>query len=171
MKKRYKQSGFTLVEVILYTVLFAALSVVLINCLLIMLRAYTETRVNDDLLESAQVSLERMTREIRIAKSVDTTTSVFGSSPGTLKINTTDASGTAKTEQFDVSSSALRFTDNGTVSGNITGAKVSVTSLVFRNITTTAGTAVRIEMTLQSLRSSSNKSITVYDTVAMRGSY
>ncbi len=163
--------GVTLVEVLLYSALLAVLSVALINCLLVMLRSYTETRVNDDLLESAQVSLERISREVRSGTGADTATSVFGTSPGILKINTTDSGGTAKTEQFDVSSGALRFTDNGTLSGNITGAHVSVTSLIFRNITTTAGSAVRIELTLRSLRSSSNKSITVYDTIAFRGDY
>ena len=171
MKFRHAQSGFTLVEVIIYAVLFAALSIVLINSLIVMLRAFNETRVNNDLMESAQTSIERMTREIRTADSIDTGVSVFASNPGTLKLNTTDASGTAKTVQFDRTSNAVRFTDNGTVSGNLTGAQVSVTSLIFRNITTTEGSAVRIEMTLQSLRSSANRSVTIYDTVALRGSY
>ncbi len=171
IQKRHRETGVTLIEIILYAAMFAALSVILIKCLLVMLRSYTETRVNDDLLEAAQVSIERVSREVRSAISVDPSSSTFGTSPGVLQINTTNTSGVAKTEKFDLSSGALRFTDNGTVSGNFTGAQVSVTSLIFRNITTPSGGAVRIEMTIQSLRKPSTKTISVYDTIVLRGSY
>jgi hypothetical protein len=89
-----------------------------------------------------------------------------------LKLNTTTSGGTAKTVQFSLSSGVLKLTDStdGTAR-DITGSKISITSLIFREITTTNGSAVRIEITIQSTRSGSAKTITLYDTVALRGSY
>lgn len=167
--KNKNSKGFTLVETLIYVLLFAILSIFLINTLLVMLRSYTEVRVNDDILDAAHTSMERMTREIRGSAS-STITSITSTS-SSLLLNTTDASGTAITEQFDATSSALEFRYNGTVSGNLTGSHVSVTSLIFRGITTTAGYAIRIEMIIQSLRSPTNKSMLFTDTVALRGSY
>lgn len=165
------EGGFTLIEAIIYTALVVSLSVLLISMLSVMYRVFSESRADRDLLTSSYTAMERMTREIRTASSVDTGTSVFGSTPGTLKLNTTDSSGTSKTVQFALSSGAVAFTDNGTLSGNLTGTQVTVTSLIFRKITTTNGTAIRIEMILSANRSPSNKTITVYNTAALRGSY
>jgi len=170
MKYLNRERGYSPLEWIMYIALFAAISVFLINAILIMTRGYAQTRVNRELMESAQVSMERVTREIRTAESLDTGVSVFGSTPGTLRLNTTTSAGAAKTVQFALSSGGVVFTDNGTLSGNLTGEKVSVTSLIFRNITTSSGAAVRVEMTLQSLRPGA-KTISVYDTVALRGAY
>ena len=137
IESKQKASGFTLVETLIYVVLFAILSVFLLNTLLIMLRSYTEVRVNDDILDAAHVSMERMTREIRGSISIGTATS------GTLLLNTTNSGGTAITEQFDVASSTLEFKYNGTTEGNLTGAHVLVTSLIFRGITGRFGRAYR----------------------------
>ncbi len=170
-----KQSGFTLVETLIYMALFAMLSGLLISSLVAMLRSYTEMRAQNDILSSARVAMERMTREIREADSVDTTSSTLGSSPGILKLNTTTSGGSAKTVQFSKNgtSGVIEILDSSDgTARSLTGTKVSVTSLIFRNITTTAGSAVRIEMTLQELRGgSSGRSFDFYDTVALRGSY
>lgn len=167
-----KNSGYSLVETVLYMALFVTLSTVLISSLFGMTRAYTQARVNNDLLDSAHVSMERMTREIRGATSLDTGVSVFATNPGILKLNTTDASLTPKTVQFAVASGVLELTDStdGTPTA-LTGSKISVDSLIFRNITTTEGSAVRIEMTLTSTRTPAHKTISLFDTVTLRGAY
>jgi type II secretory pathway pseudopilin PulG len=171
--KKNAESGYSLVEVILYMTLFAMLSTVLIGSLFGMSRSYKSARVTNDLLDSSQVSIERMTREIRGAVSLDMTSSVFTSDPGVLKLNTTDSGGTPKTVQFNISgANTLELTDStdGTPR-DLTGENVAVTSLVFRNITTTAGSAVRIEMTLESTRAPGGKTLSLTDTAALRGSY
>ncbi len=169
-----KSGGFTIVEMIIYTALFAALSVMLINVLLVMLKSYTQMRASHDFLDSGSVVLERVTREIRGASSIDAVTSVFNSSPGVLKLNTTDAGGAAKTVQFSRSAgNVLQMLDStdGTAR-DLTGPKISVTSLIFRSMTTTKGKAVRLEMTLQSTRAgATSRTITLYDTATLRSSY
>ncbi len=167
-----QSSGFTIIEVLLYCALFITISAMLIGSLLGMMKGYNGTRINNDLLDSGQVAMERMTREIRGAVSVNTGSSTFATSPGVLLLNSLDSSGAAKTVRFGLSSGVLQITDStdGTVR-DLTGSKVSVTSLIFRNVVTTNDTAVRVEMTVQSTRSGTGKSITLYNTIVLRGGY
>lgn len=167
-----QSSGFTIIEILLYCALFITISAMLIGSLLGMMRGYNGTRINNDLLDSGQVAMERMTREIRGAVSVNTGSSTFATSPGVLVLNSLDSGGSAKTVRFGLSSGVLQITDStdGTAR-DLTGSKITVTSLVFRNVVTTNDTAVRVEMTLQSNRSGTGKSITLYNTIVLRGGY
>ena len=144
------------------------LSMLLIDCMIVMSKSYVETRANRDLLDSMNIPLERMTRDIRGASSlVSDGSTIFGSSPGSLKLRNSDGS----TESFALSSGAVSFTDTDGSSSNITSNQVIVDSLIFRNISTSVGSAVKIEMTLHSLRSASSRSISLSDTVVLRGQY
>ncbi len=170
--KTHSEGGYSFVEIIVYMMLFITLSTVLISCLIGMTKSYRVMRSTNDLLDSAHVSMERVTREIRGATSIDLTTSVFATNPGVLKLNATDVSGAPKTVVFDTVSGALEMTDSSYgAATDLTGESVSVTSLIFRKIVSAHGSAVRVEMTLHSLRSPIDRSISLTDTVALRGSY
>ena len=170
--KHNSTAGFSLIETIVYISLFIVISTVLVTTLFGMLHAYTELRVNDDLLDAEHVSMERLTREIRNAITIDPASS-FGSDPGTLTLDAKDGAGSPKTIKFDVSPSGTLEVLDSTDSTEraLTGSKVRVTSLVFRNIADTTGSAVRVEATFESLRSSVGQSVTVSDTAVIRGSY
>ena len=169
MKRNFKnESGFSLVESIIYLALFVMLSTVLIDALLVMSKAYNATRVNRDLLDSINVPLERMTRDIRGASSVVTgSASTFDTSPGKLTIRNENAS----TEIFALSSGAIQFTDTTGATNSLTGSQVVVDSLIFRKISTAQGSAVKIELTVHSLRSPNAQAVSLSDTIALRGAY
>ncbi len=157
-----KQSGFSIVEAIIYIALFVMLSLVLIDSLMLMGKAYNEVRINRDLLESANTAVERLSREIRNSQNWDSSGSVFGTNPGVLKLDTT---------KFELVGGNLQLTNAGVVEGALTLPSTKVTSMIFKNINTTYGKAVRFEITIQSLRSSSGKSISIEDTITLRKSY
>ena len=163
-----KESGFTLVEAIIYVALFVRLSTLLVDSLVMLSKGYNDVRVNRDLLDSANVSVERMTRDIRGATSwVSGGSSVFGANPGKLTIKNSDNT----TETFQLVSGAVQFTDSTGYVSNLTSNEVSVTSLIFANISTANGSAIKIDMTMSSLRYSPSKIISISDTIALRGSY
>lgn len=170
MKNFSYKKGNTLIEMLVYISIFAVLSIAIVNVLVTMMKSFSEVQAYRDLAEATTVSLERITREIKGATSVDVANSTFNSSPGILQLNTTDSGGAAKTVKFDVSSNQLRLTENGTVTGNIVGGNMSVTSLIFRNITTSKGTAIRIEMTMQNTRGRTI-SKNFYSTAIIKGAY
>lgn len=167
----HKQGGYSIAEMIVYIAIFASISIVVINSFIIVARSFSVSRTNRDLLESGSTALERMSREIRKAKSIDTSNSTLGSSPGVLQLSSTDASGNATLVKFSVTSGALNLYQGGTLTGTILAPTVSVTNLIFRRITTLQGEAVKIEMTLQDTRSPLQTTAKFYDTVILRGEY
>ncbi len=167
-KKRNK--GDSLIEMLIYVVLFTIFSIVFINSVMIMTKTYTRIRGNNAILDSSTSSMNRITSEIRNAVSVDSAHSTLDASPGVLTLNTTDSNGNAKVVKFDVSNGAVRLTENSVVTGNITSSNVTVTNLVFRLITTIHGYAIKVEMTLRDNKITTHTE-NFYDTSILRGAY
>lgn len=162
--------GYSIIEIIVYLALFAVLTIAFVNTLIISMKSFSEIQINRDLISGGTGAFERMTREIKNATSINTGASTFNTSPGVLSLNTTDSGGSAKTVLFDVSNNSLRLSENGTVTGNLLNPNINVTNLVFKQITTGAGTAVRIEMTIQNTKGLSIKE-NFYTTAILKGSY
>ncbi len=169
--KKYKKNGYTLAEMIVYLSIFTVMSIAVINSLIVVMNSFNTTRTNRDLLESASSSIERMSREIRQAKSIDTTNSSLDTDPGVLQLNSTDSSGNSTLIKFSTSNGALNLYQGGVLTGNLLGQNITVTSLVFRRINTTVGEAVKIEMTLEDTASKDQKTSNFYDTIILRGEY
>lgn len=166
-----KKNGYSIVEIIVYLAIFTTLSVLVINSFIVVLGSFNNTQTNRDLLESGSAVIERVSREIRQAKSIDVVGSVLASSPGALQLNSTTSSGTTTIMKFSVASGALNLYQDGTLVGNLLGQNVSVTTLIFRRIVTTNGEAVKIELTLEDTRSKSSISANFYNTIILRGAY
>lgn len=164
-------TGYSIVEIIVYLAIFTAISVLVINLFIVVLGSFATTRTNRDLLESGSTSMERIAREIRQAKNVDVVNSMLNSSPGILQLNSTDSTGTVMLVKFSVSDGTLNLYENGTLVGNLLGQNISATSLIFRRITTTNGEAVKIELTLQDNLSKSLQTANFYNTIILRGGY
>lgn len=163
--------GYSIVEMLVYLAIFTAISIFIINSMIVVLGSFAATRTNRDLLESGGITMERISREIRQSKSVDIVNSTLGSSPGVLQLNSTDSAGNSMTVKFVVSSGTLNLYENGTSIGNLLGQNISVSSLIFRRISTTNGEAVKIELTLQDIYSKNNQSQNFYNTIILRGGY
>ncbi len=169
----YKQrnKGYSLIEMIVYLAIFTSVSVLVINSFITVLGSFSTTRTNRDLLESGAVVIERITREIRQAESIDTINSVFNSSPGALQLNSIDSGGSQMTIKFSVTNGAINLYEGGTLVGNLLGQNITATSLVFRRITTTNGEGVKIELTLQDNISKNLQTANFYNTIILRGGY
>ncbi len=165
------QKGFQLVEMIIYIALLVVITMAVVNTTTLILRSYQSVTASRNIQIGGMTALDRMTREIRNATSVDSAQSTLTTSPGQLTINSTDDAGTAETLQFFVSNSLLRVKENGVDSGPLLPSSVTVTNLIFRLIDSGQSNAVKIEMTLQSGSGSALKSSNFYATVVLRGSY
>ena len=177
--KNYKlktTKGFSLVEILVYISIFAIVSVVVINSYIIVFGSFSQVKTNHDLVSSANSSLERISREIRQAKTVDILNSTLGATPGVLQLNSTDSIGATRIVKFYVSNGQLNLSQGSSeplvLTGNLLGPDISVTNLIFRRILT-SGTkeAIKIEMTLQDNRSKTLKNEKFYDTIILRGGY
>lgn len=127
-------TGFTLIEIVIYTALLAAVSVIVVNLIINTGNAFTKARVSRTVHEEGNAALERMVREIRLADTVNGAASVMDAHPGTLVLNTvvspTDA--TPITRRFYLAGATLMMQE-GSAAAVPLSAGVRMTNLVFRD--------------------------------------
>ncbi len=171
MKRARRNTGFTLVEMIIYIAFFALLSSLAVNATLVVMRSFYSLRLTQSINESATTALERMSREIRNAYDYDITQSLFSVNPGQLTLKTKDAMGANTTVRFYLSSgNQLILNQAGADQGSLVTKNVTLTKLIFRPITTTNSKAIKIEATFQDTRELTTQTVNFYDTIVLRGS-
>ncbi len=171
MKPLNLKSGYSIIEIIIYVAVFAVITLVIMNSFIVLVSFFNQTRTNHDLVKNGNIALDRMSYEIRLANNIRTGTSTLGSSPGVLDLDSVDSGGTAQTVKFDVSSGDLNLSYNSTLQASILAPNIDVTSLIFRKITTTNSTAVKVEITLQDTRDRTGLTEKFSDTIILRGGY
>lgn len=164
IRKTTKREGYAILELLFYIAFFSLLSLVVINAMITMAQAFKETETQTELLRSGSI-MERISREIRSAESINTI------SASDLKLNTTDSAGTAKTVEFLLSDATIQLLENNVLTGNLNSLNITVSGLTFTEITTVNGKAVKIILTVQSVNDKYNRSVDFYDTVVLRGVY
>lgn len=166
IKKRIikNNEGYAILETLFYIALFAILSIAVINALITMTRAFKETAIQSELVESGNI-LERVSREIKQADNIN---SISASS---LKLDTKDDTGVDKTVEFSLSGSDVRILENDSFIGNLNSSNIIVTSLNFTQINTAKGEAVKITLSLGSNHDSLNRVEDFYNTSVLRGDY
>lgn len=165
-----KKRGYTLVEMIIYACILSIISVVTIATVYSFVSSYRSVTALRLAENSAIYAMERMSRDIMYATSVDSPNSTFGSSPGVLTLTST-SNAVSTTTKFYVDTGVLKVDVNGTYSGPLNGRGTQITNLVFYNISSGKSSAVRIDMTIRSTVANVIKDKTYHSTVVLRGSY
>ena len=166
-----QRAGFTLVEVMLYVGLFVSISVMSMNALFQTVKAFNNLRISRDINDSSVTIMERLTRDIKSASSVDVTNSTFNTSPGRLTLFTMNASGTPVTMEYYVATSTLRIRENGVDMGSLMSANTRIDALEFHSITTGNSSAIKTELHIYSARGTVSDADHFYNTSVLRGSY
>ncbi|NTW21533.1 MAG: hypothetical protein HGA42_19025, partial [Nostocales cyanobacterium W4_Combined_metabat2_030] len=160
--------GYSIVEIIVYLAIFTAISILVINSFMIILSSFNKTNTNRKLLESGSVAMERISREIRRAESVDISNSTLITDPGILQLNM-PAGGYMKFKK-EINGEFYLY-NNSNTGNNLLSQNVSMVSLIFRRIATTESEAIKIEMILQYSDGNNTKSEKFYNTIVLRGGY
>ena len=165
------KGGYSMVEMLVYLALLTIITIAIVNAIVLMAQNYRNVKAYRSIESSAISAIGRMEREIRNATSVNGAQTTYNSSPGSLMLNTTDVNGTAITLRFYLSNSKVMMDRNGSSLGQLTSSDSIVSSLIFRSISTTTTSAVKIELTIQSGSTTSYVTKNFYDTAIMRGTY
>ncbi|MEK7555797.1 MAG: hypothetical protein AAB523_00745 [Patescibacteria group bacterium] len=171
LREQKKEKGYSLLEMVIYIGVFAFLSVVVVNSLLITTSSFLKIRTERNLNNTALVSMERVIRETRLANNVQILNSTFNVNPGRLTLDTRDGAGLPKTVEFYVSDGRLRVRENGADTGALTPSNIELQDLKFRLITNGSVQAVKVEMTLRDTRVATSSPRSFYNTALLRGSY
>ncbi|MBU2263346.1 hypothetical protein KJ750_01675, partial [Patescibacteria group bacterium] len=137
----------------------AVIFILVVNSLSIVIKAFNQGRVAIKINNSAEVAMERMTREIRFAYDID------GSSDLSHLVLNTDV-------EFYLDSGKIMIIDRGTNAVALTSDDLTVTNLIFRQINSSSvSKAVKIEMAIQGSSGNYQKTENFYNTAILRGSY
>ena len=164
LKIKNWKGGYVLLETLFYILLFAIISIAVINAMITMTKAFKETLIQSELMQGGNV-MERISREIRQAYGVNSIT------VNNLKLNTKDNNGINKTVEFSLSGSDIRLLENDVFIGNLNTSNATITDINFTQINTLKGTAVKISLTVKSNHDLQDRNETFYDTVVLRGDY
>lgn len=171
MQNFQKQKGFTLVEMIIYVSFFALLSVLAMQAIMIVMKSFYTLRITQSVNQSATVSVERMSREIRNAYDIDATQSIFGVHPGRLTLKTKNEVGANATIEFYVDgTNQIHLKEDGIEKGSLLTKNTTVTNFVVRYLSNTNSKAIKIEVSFTDSRYSIAQTIKFYDTIVLRGS-
>ncbi len=163
---KQKTKGSSLVELVFYISILAVLTLVVVNSLIVMAKAYRETVINRDFMQAGPI-MDRMSRTIREGTGA-LSVSAFGPS---IKVNIQNDAQIYKPVEFVLVSGNIELYENDVFIGNLNPANLTVRDLSFTFIDTSAGLAVKIAMTVQANRYPNLRSEDFYNTVALRGAY
>ena len=181
-KQLPRRAGFTLVEAMLALALVAVVLVAGFDLLWQVLSAQVSSTALREAQQNAHLAVRKMEEELRGAAGVQTGASRFGVNPGVLSL---DYPGTARDILFDTATTTvsigggdvevrfLRAAVGGSSPVALTGDLVTVTSLVFTDMTRPGSPeSVRLEISIQTLNPggdpSRNASLDLTSTVTLR---
>ncbi|HEY4525925.1 MAG TPA: hypothetical protein VJL32_02400 [Candidatus Paceibacterota bacterium] len=159
-----ENSGYVLLELLFYISFFAAMSLAVVSALITMAGSFQETAILAKLSESVGI-MERIVREIRGANDFVVITAED------IELNTTDEFGVAKTIEFLLDGTDVKLLEDDVLIGSLNAPGMSVSALSFTQITTSAGKAVKISLSLGSENDKLGRTFDFYDTIVLRGSY
>jgi len=150
-----KNKGFTLVETLVYAALFVILLGAIINSTFLLSTSYRHVKDVKNAQMSALVAMDRISREIRQASTINGAGTSYNIPSGSLLLDTG--------AEFFLADGKIMMEQNNVSQGALTTNNVQVGTLMFRRIDTGNSQGVKIEMTIE------NKNF--YNTVMLRGSY
>jgi type II secretory pathway pseudopilin PulG len=163
--KQKTNRGDTLVEMIFYVALFAMLSIVVINSIIVMMKSFKTVEIQKEIIQAGGI-MERISREIREANKIGAL-----NSPSDLEINTKDSTGASEILGFVFSGSNINLLQNSNNLGNLNSPNIAVTSLSFTQISTAEGSAIRIQLSVSSKDDPQSIVYNYNDTIVLRGNY
>lgn len=147
----HNKNGFTIVELIIYIAVFAILITTITLFALSFIEAATKSRIKKEVTLGTYSAMKAMVYEIKRANSVYTPTSVFGSHPGQLSLETSQElpEGEQATYiDFYLDSDRLYLKREGQNPQLLISENLKLTNLEFEYLASTPE-SVRIDLTLE----------------------
>lgn len=147
---RFKlQSGFTLVEAIIFIAIFSILLVAMVNISISSFQARNKNYSASEVHQNARVILDILSQRIRAANGVNNGSSTFDSNPGVLSLSMATGGVNPTVFDRDPITQGLRMTEGVATPVIITSNTVKLTKLIFQNVTGTSSRRnIRIKITL-----------------------
>ncbi len=144
-------TGFSLVEIIIYFALLAIISTVVIGSIISLFKNYNVVRANQDIEYNAITILDKLTRDVRDARSVNVSDSSFSVAEGAVSLNigssTNDTA--SSTVKFYLNANKVKYMKDGADLGNLSTNNVTVSNFKIYYITASSSEAIKVELNLE----------------------
>ncbi len=170
IKKR--QSGITILETLIYAIILTVLVGIVVQALISLINLHRTTSASRLVESSTVVSMERIIREIKGAKSVDISNSVFDSNPGILVLNGIDENDANYSLTFALQNGVLQMTKNpGGEVFNLTPSSVNALTATFNHVVNSNSEGVRVFIQIENISGPKIESFSLKSFAILRGSY
>lgn len=161
-KQLFGRGGFSLIEMLVYVSLLALIFLFIVNMILSYTTSYHELLALRATENSGVNSMERMTRDIRAAK----TATVSGA---TLTLITPTINSVSTTSYYYLYNGALNVDINNASTGPLTVSGATVINLTFTGLTSSNSSAVKIDMTIQGVSENFTATKKYHSTIILKG--
>jgi len=143
-----KQNGFALVEMLIYIIIFVLIALSIVSSLTYITKSYRQLKNERDILISAQTVLNEITLDVRQAKNIDSTNSLFNSATGRLTLLGKRTDNTDLKYEFYLTNGQIHLKENDVERGALTSDQVTVSEFyVYRLVNSiTEGITVRLKL-------------------------
>ena len=162
--------GYTLLEITISVSILSLVLVVALSTLSIFVRSYQSIQAVGRIDSSATVALERITREIRHASSIDYINTTLTTHPGRLVLNSV-YNGSTTTIDFYFDNGVLKMKRGGVEIGALTRKNVTVDNLIFYVSSNALSSIIRTDIDLAISVRGATTSATFYSSTVLRGAY
>ena len=169
--KKNKQRGFSIIEALLYVVLLAIVTSVIVQMLISLSGVYKNIKLTRELESSGTIVMESILSEVRNASNVVLAESVFGVDLGTLTLSGIDPNDVAYELSFDVSSSTVRVAKDGATPIALSSMSATTSILTFTYVSNSHAQGVRVILQMSGVAGSSYQNKKFYGFAVLRGSY
>lgn len=166
IKKRKNNSGYSLIEFLFYISLFIVFSLVIINSMIVITKAFREISLNRDIMQASFI-IDRMSRDIREAENVIS----INQNGVNLKLNIKEENQNYKTILYKLNGTNIELFENNLLIGNLNSSDISITNLEFTPITNTEIKMIKIFMTVKSNNYNSIKTENFYNSIFLRNAF
>ncbi len=172
MNSHYPQfkNGYTLLETIIVITIASLVIGVTVSIFSSFIDSYRHVKALGRINSSAVVVLDRITRELKLASSIDYVNSEFNTHPGRLVLNSF-YKGSSAVVDFYFDNGVLKMKRDGVEVGALTRDDVTVGNLIFYSSNNLKSSIVRTDIDLITNVSSIVKSATFYSSAVIRGGY
>lgn len=167
-KTNHTSKGFSILEMVVYIAILVLMLGVIMNVTVSVVRSHRAIKASKNVENSAIISLERITREVRQADSINILSSTFNSSPGRLVLDGVDINDNPRTVEFYLDSNAIFLKENGVNLGPLSQPEARVESLIFSLYSDYDSMGVRIEAIIESGTSTYYRSNNFYSSATIR---
>lgn len=167
-----KNAGIGLIEVMVYTALLFLLGLAVAGFVFQLTRFNNRSAASAQALDDARRAVSVLIHEIRHSSSVYSPTSIFGSHPGQLSLETTRQAPAGEDStyiDFYVDNERLYLKREGAAAQLVTSPRVRVTNAVFTHLApSVAPSAVRLELTIRLAGAANQSPVTLQATASPR---